>query len=99
MTGQKRHEEHIRLLLREVNHRSKNMLALVQAVARQTRWLWGNGSLTSIEQVVENGVPHPKEYRDPMPPKGGAQLTPEQVQAVSAYVWALNYQKTAKTKR
>ena len=36
MTGQKRHEEHIRLLLREVNHRSKNMLALVQAVARQT---------------------------------------------------------------
>ena len=36
MTDHKRHEEHIRLLLREVNHRSKNMLALVQAVARQT---------------------------------------------------------------
>jgi PAS domain S-box-containing protein len=36
MTEQKRHEEHIRLLLREVNHRSKNLLALVQAVARQT---------------------------------------------------------------
>jgi PAS domain S-box-containing protein len=29
-------EEHIRLLMREVNHRSKNMLAVVQAVARQT---------------------------------------------------------------
>ncbi len=29
-------EEHIRLLLREVNHRSKNMLAVVQAIARQT---------------------------------------------------------------
>ena len=36
MTAQKRHEEHIRLLLREVNHRSKNLLGLVQAVARQT---------------------------------------------------------------
>jgi PAS domain S-box-containing protein len=36
VSGQKRHEEHIRLLLREVNHRSKNLLALVQAVARQT---------------------------------------------------------------
>jgi PAS domain S-box-containing protein len=36
MTESKRHEEQIRLLMREVNHRSKNMLALVQAVARQT---------------------------------------------------------------
>jgi PAS domain S-box-containing protein len=36
ITGQKLHEEHIRLLLREVNHRSKNLFALVQAVARQT---------------------------------------------------------------
>ncbi|MGA7327963.1 MAG: HWE histidine kinase domain-containing protein [Rhodomicrobium sp.] len=36
ITVQKHNEEHIRLLLREVNHRSKNMLALVQSVARQT---------------------------------------------------------------
>ena len=36
MTESKRHEERTRLLMREVNHRSKNMLALVQAVARQT---------------------------------------------------------------
>src|SRR6201999_3994738 len=32
----KRHHEHINLLLGEVNHRSKNMLAVVQAIARQT---------------------------------------------------------------
>ncbi|MGA7325109.1 MAG: c-type cytochrome [Rhodomicrobium sp.] len=62
-------------------------------------WLWGDGSLSSIEQVVEKGVPQPKEYRDPMPPMGGAQLTPEEVRAVSAYVWALNHQRTAKAKR
>jgi PAS domain S-box-containing protein len=36
ITERKRYEEQIRLLLREVNHRAKNMLALVQAVARQT---------------------------------------------------------------
>ena len=36
MTERKEAEEHIKLLLREVNHRAKNMLALVQAVARQT---------------------------------------------------------------
>jgi mono/diheme cytochrome c family protein len=26
-----------------------------------------------------------------MPPKGGAQLTPEQVSAVAAYVWGLSH--------
>ena len=36
LSERKRYEEHIHLLLREVNHRAKNMLALVQAVARQT---------------------------------------------------------------
>jgi PAS domain S-box-containing protein len=35
-TEQKAHEEQIHLLMREVNHRAKNMLTLVQAVARQT---------------------------------------------------------------
>ena len=62
-------------------------------------WLWGNGSLSSIEQVVQNGVPQPKEYRDPMPPMGGAQLTPSQVEAVSAYIWALNHQGATRTGR
>jgi PAS domain S-box-containing protein len=36
VTERKRQENHINLLMREVNHRSKNMLSLVQAVARQT---------------------------------------------------------------
>ncbi|MBV1693961.1 MAG: MASE1 domain-containing protein [Hyphomicrobiales bacterium] len=36
ITQRKQSEDQIRLLLREVNHRSKNLLALVQAVARQT---------------------------------------------------------------
>lgn len=36
ITESKRAEEHIRLLMREVNHRSKNLLAVVQAIAGQT---------------------------------------------------------------
>jgi PAS domain S-box-containing protein len=37
ITDRKRTEEHIRLLLSEVNHRSKNMLSVVSAIARQTK--------------------------------------------------------------
>jgi PAS domain S-box-containing protein len=36
ITEQRRAEERIRLLMYEVNHRAKNLLAVVQAVARQT---------------------------------------------------------------
>ncbi len=36
VTERKRHEEHIKLLMGEVNHRSKKMLSLVQAIARRT---------------------------------------------------------------
>ncbi len=58
-----------------------------------SKWLWGDGSLASIRQVIANGVPQPKQYRDGMPPMGGAQLSPSQVSAVAAYVWALNHRK------
>jgi PAS domain S-box-containing protein len=34
---QKQHEEHVVLLMRELNHRAKNTLTLVLAIARQTR--------------------------------------------------------------
>ena len=59
--------------------------------ARST-WLWGDGSLPAIIQTITNGVPHPKEYRGVMPPMGGAQLSPSEVSAVAAYVWALSHQ-------
>jgi PAS domain S-box-containing protein len=36
MTERKQYEDKIRLLMREVNHRSKNILALVLSIARQT---------------------------------------------------------------
>jgi len=36
ITERKRDEEHLLLLMREVNHRSRNMLAVVHSIARQT---------------------------------------------------------------
>jgi glucose/arabinose dehydrogenase/mono/diheme cytochrome c family protein len=54
-------------------------------------WLWSDGSYAGIKKTITDGVPQPKEYRSPMPPMGGAQLTPDQVSAVAAYVWSLSH--------
>lgn len=45
VTQRKRDEEHIHLLMREITHRSKNLLAVIQAMARQTK----AGSKTAAE--------------------------------------------------
>jgi len=55
------------------------------------KWLWSDGSYAGILRTIREGVPQPKEYRSPMPPMGGAQLTPDQLSAVAAYVWALSH--------
>ena len=39
LTERHRHQQHIKLLMDEVNHRSKNLLAVVAAIARQTAFL------------------------------------------------------------
>lgn len=43
-----------------------------------------------IVNVVNAGVPQPKEHPAPMPPKGGSQITEDQVRAVAAYVYSLS---------
>lgn len=53
-------------------------------------WLNSDGSLPSIEKIVQEGVPKPKKMPAPMPPKGGGQLGDAQVKAVAAYVWSLS---------
>ncbi|BEU28458.1 c-type cytochrome [Paraburkholderia sp. 22B1P] len=53
------------------------------------KWLWSDGSVDGIQQTVKNGVEHPKEHNGVMPPMGGASLSPADLRAVSAYVWAL----------
>src|ERR1700685_4307700 len=44
-----------------------------------THGLWGDGSYAAIAKIISDGVPQPKQYRAPMPPMGGAQLTSDQV--------------------
>ena len=55
------------------------------------KWLWSDGSWAGITKTITAGVPQPKQYRAPMPPMGGSQLTPDQASAVGAYVWALSH--------
>jgi glucose/arabinose dehydrogenase len=55
------------------------------------KWLWGDGSLAAIKKTIADGVPQPKKYGAPMPPMGGAQLSPAELSAVAAYVWALGH--------
>jgi glucose/arabinose dehydrogenase/mono/diheme cytochrome c family protein len=55
------------------------------------KWLWSDGSYAGLIKTITEGVPHPKQYRSPMPPLGGAQLTSDQISAVAAYVWSLSH--------
>jgi mono/diheme cytochrome c family protein len=61
-----------------------------------TKWLWSDGSYGGIRKTIVDGVSQPKKYRSPMPPMGGAQLTPDQASAVAAYVWSLSHQPTSR---
>ena len=54
-------------------------------------WLWSDGSYAGIKKTIADGVSEPKQYRSPMPPMGGTQLTPDQTSAVAAYVWSLSH--------
>jgi len=57
------------------------------------QWLWSDGSVAGIASTITQGVMVPKQYRAPMPPLGGAQLSPEQVKALAAYVWGLSHRR------
>ena len=60
------------------------------------KWLWGDGSLKAITDAITNGVPEPKQHPGAMPPMGGVELSKDDLAAVSAYVWALGHQASAK---
>jgi glucose/arabinose dehydrogenase/mono/diheme cytochrome c family protein len=58
-------------------------------------WNFGDGSLKAIAQTIANGVPRPRNYSDPMPPRGGAPLSDADVNAVAAYVWAISHRQAS----
>jgi glucose/arabinose dehydrogenase/cytochrome c553 len=57
-------------------------------------WLWADGSVASIAKTISQGVPTPKQTGGAMPPMGGASLSPDQLQDVAAYVYAISRNKT-----
>ena len=63
------------------------------------KWLWGDGSYASIEKTINEGIAQPKQFRSPMPAMGGAQLTPDQVSAVAAYVYSISHPAAAESKK
>jgi glucose/arabinose dehydrogenase/cytochrome c5 len=59
------------------------------------KWMWSDGSVAGILKVITAGVPKPKQFRSPMPPMGGAQLSDTQASALAAFVWALSHKSAA----
>jgi len=53
------------------------------------KWLHGDGSLAFIVATIQKGVAKPKVAGGPMLPRGGTNLTDDQVKAVAAYVYSL----------
>jgi mono/diheme cytochrome c family protein len=56
-------------------------------------WLWGDGDLPSITNIIRDGVPKPKQHLGAMPPFGGVHLSDQDLAAVAAYVWAIGHQR------
>jgi glucose/arabinose dehydrogenase len=55
------------------------------------KFLWSDGSPAELARTIAEGVANPKRYRSPMPPAGGAQLSPAELTAVANYVWAISH--------
>lgn len=65
---------------------------LAPPLTNKQQWLTGDGSYDFIQKRVTTGMPQPTPpYSSPMLPMGGAQLTPDQVKSVSAYVYSISH--------
>ncbi len=56
-------------------------------VDREFRYI--DGSYPSLIRIITEGIAEPVDYMLPMRPRGGEELTDEQVAAVAAYAWVL----------
>lgn len=55
-------------------------------------WLQAKGNYLEIVNTINSGVSEIQSSRGlPMPPRGGSNLSPEEVHAVGAYVWYLSH--------
>jgi mono/diheme cytochrome c family protein len=58
---------------------------------RAKTYTWTDGSFLEIRKIIAAGVPQPKNYRSAMPAMGGSTFSPDELSAVSAYVWSLSH--------
>lgn len=58
---------------------------------RDSEWLHSDGSWEGIFKTVQSGVLAPKKFPGVMLPMGGSALTPDQLRAVTAYVYSLSH--------
>jgi glucose/arabinose dehydrogenase len=54
-------------------------------------WLWSDGSVAGLSKTISEGVAKPKRHGGAMPPMGGTPLKPDELKAVSVYVWGLGH--------
>lgn len=55
-----------------------------------SEWLHVEGAYEELVQLITTGVPNPVQFAAPMPARGGAPLSDEQVREVAAYVFAIS---------
>ena len=59
-------------------------------------WIHSDGSYDAIVKQITTGVTaEESKSKIPMPPKGGSQITDDEVKAVAAYVYSLSHKKPA----
>lgn len=57
-------------------------------------WLDAKGSYLTIGRIVARGVPLEESTRGvEMPPRGGSEISAEQIERVAAYVWYISHRK------
>jgi mono/diheme cytochrome c family protein len=60
-----------------------------------TVWIHSKGAFPEIVQQILTGVPASRSKTGViMPPRGGSQLSADQVEAVAAYVWSLSHPRS-----
>lgn len=55
------------------------------------QWINTDGAYESIVNVVTTGVAQPVEHPGIMLPRGGTNISDDDVRAVAAYVWTLSH--------
>jgi len=57
-------------------------------------WIHSDGSYDAIvKQIITGVTAEESKSKIPMPPKGGSQITDDEVKAVAAYVYSLSHKK------